>query len=113
LYLYYSGFTENDLVDMLSKNSFEITAAVFGSDRALPELAGVDARVSDNEIKNEAQKYGEFVRSISQSDVIDPTLSWLIVPVKSDQNLSNIDRWYERSDEEEFGMFKVYKLTLK
>ena len=113
LYLYYSGFTEKDLGEMLSKNSFEITAAVFGSNRALPELAGVDTRVSDNEIKNEAQKYGEFVRSISQSDVIDPTLSWLIVPVKSDQNLSNIDRWYERSDEEEFGMFKVYKLTLK
>ena len=98
---------------MLSKNSFEITSAVFGANHALPELAEGAGRVNDIEIKGEARKYGEFLRSISRSDVVDPTLSWLIVPVKSEQNLSNIDRWYDRSDEHEFGMFKVYKLTLK
>jgi hypothetical protein len=112
-YLYYSGFTENDLSEMLSKNSFEITAAAFGSNRALPELAEGAGRVTAEEIRNETRRYGEFIRSFSASDAGNPELSWLIVPVRSEQDLSNIDRWYVRSDEHEFGMFKVYRLKLK
>lgn len=112
-YLYYSGFTEKDLGEMLSKNSFEITAAAFGSNRALPELAQGAGRVSAEEIRSEVRRYGDFIRSFSSSDAKDPELSWLIVPVRSEQDLSNIDRWYERSDEQEFGMFKVYRLKLK
>ena len=112
-YLYYNGFTANDLLDVLSKRSFEVTAALFGSDRALPELAQGAKRVTDEEIRNEVRGYADFIRTFTREQAADPELSWLIVPVKSDQDLSNIDRWYRRSDEQEFGMFKVYKLTLK
>ena len=113
LYLYYNGFTVNDLADNLSKRSFEITAALFGSDRALPELAEGAKPVTDDEIRNEVRSYSEFVRTFSKGQATDPELSWLVVPVKSQQDLSNIDHWYQREDEHEFGMFKVYKLTLK
>jgi hypothetical protein len=112
-YLYYNGFTANDLLDVLSKRSFEVTAALFGSDRALPELAQGAKRVTDEEIRNEVRGYADFIGTFTREQAADPELSWLIVPVKSDQDLSNIDRWYRRSDEHEFGMFKVYKLTLK
>ena len=112
-YLYYNGFNANDLLNVLSKRSFEVTAALFGSDRALPELAAGARAVTDEEIRNEVRNYSEFINSFTKDRAAAPELSWLIVPVKSEQDLSNIDRWYRRSDEHEFGMFKVYRLALK
>jgi hypothetical protein len=112
-YLYYSGFTSSDLSKALSEHSFEVTAALFGSDRALPELAKGAKSVSDEEVRNEVRGYADFAKSFDHEMASDPELSWLIVPVKSEQDLSNIDRWYDRKDEQEFGMFKVYRLKLK
>src|SRR4029079_13142614 len=90
LYLYYNGFTPNDLLDSLSKRSFEVTAALFGSDRALPELAAGAKRVTDDEIRSAAHTYAQFIRSFNRGEAADPTLSWLVLPVKSEHDLSNI-----------------------
>src|SRR6185369_13229866 len=35
LFLYYSGFSDKDITAALESNSFEVTAAVFGSERAM------------------------------------------------------------------------------
>jgi len=112
LYFYYSGYSGKDLADALNGNSFEITAAVFGSERALPALAKGDA-IKPDEIKKEIEKYEQFSRTFSEKDAVAPKLDFLIVPDKAEPNYANIDRWYSRGEGQVTGLFKVFKLTPK
>lgn len=112
LYFYYSGYSGKDLADALNGNSFEITAAVFGSERALPALAKGDA-IKPDEIKKEIEKYEQFSRTFSEKDAVAPKLDFLIVPDKAEPNYANIDRWYSRGEGQVAGLFKVFKLTPK
>ena len=112
LHLYYSGFSDKDLFEALASKSFEATAAIFGSERALPAL-GSGESIKPAEIHSESQKYAEFVRSFDINQVRNPTLNYLIVPAKAEPNYSNLDRWYQRDAGETVGLFKVYNLALK
>lgn len=112
LYFYYSGYSEKELADALRGNSFEVTAAVFGSERALPELAKGNA-IGPADIKAEIGKYTEFTQRFSPVDSANPKLDFLIVPDKAEPNYANIDRWYQRDAGQTTGLFKVFKLTPK
>lgn len=113
LYLYYSGFNEKDLGEALKMNVFEVTAAIFGSERALPAL-GEDAKpVTQQEIQAEVVKYTDFAKHIDRSVAGDPALSYVIVPAEGEPDLTNLDRWYKRDEGKNFGLFKVYGVTLK
>ncbi|MEO7674273.1 MAG: hypothetical protein ABIU09_09385 [Pyrinomonadaceae bacterium] len=111
LYLYYSGYGEGDLADALNSNSFEVTAAIFGSERALPSLAQTSASLSKQEIRSEVEKYAEFARQFDRQTAGNPTLDHLIVPAEAEPDFANIDRWYERDSGQTFGLFRLYKLT--
>ena len=113
LYLYYSGFTSRDLEDGLRQNVFEVTAATFGSDRALPALGQPDKTISVGEISTEAKKYDDFAAAFSAADAANPPLDYLIVPAKAEPDFTNLDRWYQRDNGESTGLFKVYELTPK
>ena len=110
LYFYYSGYSGKELADALNGNSFEITAAVFGSERALPALAKGNA-IKPDEIRKEVEKYDEFSRTFGEKDAAAPRLDFLIVPDKAEPNYANIDRWYIRGEGQVTGLFKVFKLT--
>lgn len=110
LFLYYSGYSEKDLGDALTKNSFEVTAAIFGSERALPAL-GSGAAIRPAEIQNEVRMYADFSRNFNPNDAANPTIDYLIVPDKAEPDHSNLDRWYQRDEGRTTGLFKVYKLT--
>ncbi len=110
LYLYYSGFSDKDLAEALAGNSFETTAAIFGSERALPLLGENAAAVRSQEIRSEAAKYGEFVRSFNERSAASPVISHIIVPAEAEPSYENLDRWYSRDNGQAFGLFKVYKL---
>lgn len=112
-YLYYSDFSEKDMANAVSEKNFEIIAVLFGSERALPELANNSNLVTTAEIQGEIKKYSDFIKNFSKSDAENPTISYLIVPEKSEVEYANIDRWYERGDGEVFGLFRVYTLKLK
>ena len=113
LYLYYSGFTSRDLEDALRQNVFEVTAAIFGPDRALPALGQPDKKISVAEISTEAKKYADFAAAFSAADAANPHLDYLIVPTKAEPDFTNLDRWYQRDNGESTGLFKVYGLTTK
>ncbi|MEP6848923.1 MAG: hypothetical protein ABI999_08700 [Acidobacteriota bacterium] len=112
LYLYYSGYSDKDLSDALASNSFEVTAAIFGSGRALPGLGAGEA-IKPSETREEAQRYADFVTNFGLEEVSKPALNYLIVPAKAEPNYSNVDRWYQRDAGETVGLFKVYSLTSK
>ncbi len=112
LYLYYSGFTGRDLDEALRKNVFEVIAAIFGSERALPAL-GQGNKITADEIKAEVNKYETFVSSFNADAAGNPILDYIIVPEKAEPNYGNLDRWYQRDAGKSAGLFKVYKLTPK
>ena len=112
-FLYYGGFTEKDLAERLRGGAFEETAAIFGSERALPELGKNIAAVTALEIATEARAYANFASSFSRSAASDPVLSYLIVPADDGFDFTNFDKWYERDAGAVTGDFKVYKLKLR
>ncbi len=113
LYLFYSGFNENDLAVALRRNVFEVTAALFGSDRALPALGHNTEQISDQELRQEIQDYAKFVKDFDKENAVGPLLSYLIVPERPQPNFSNVDRWYERDEGKTLGQFRVYRVKLR
>jgi hypothetical protein len=112
-YLYYGGYSETDVADSLKAGAFEITAAFFGSERALPDLGQRSAPITPQEISTEAKAYSDFARSFSAESASNPMLSYVMVSATDDTNLRNLDEWYERDTGTVTGKLKVYKVTLK
>ena len=113
LFLYFAGFTGRDLGQELSRNSFEVTAAIFGSDRALPTLASQGKPISKADIDVEVRAFDAFVANLNSQTAMSPGISYAIVPNADDVDLSRIDRWYTRDNGIEAGLFRVYELTPK
>jgi hypothetical protein len=111
LHVYYSGFNEESLRQALRAHSFEVTAALFGANRALPDL-GEGAPVTSAEIDAECAKYAAFARSFDARQAYDPVLSSIIVPAELDVK-GNIDLWYDRDEGHDFSFFRVYRLKPK
>jgi len=112
-YLYYGGYAEKDVEEGLKAGAFEITAALFGSERALPELAQHSAPITVQEINAEVKLYSDFIKNFSKETATQPLISHAIIPAEEGANLDNIDKWYERDAGTVTGLLKVYKLKLK
>ena len=112
-YLYYSGFSDKDLLEALQVNSFEVTAAIFGSERALPALASHAAPITAQEITAEAKLYSDFAKGFDAATASNPVLSYIIVPAEGENNFTSLDRWYERDAGTQAGLFKVYRVTVR
>jgi hypothetical protein len=113
LFLYFSGFTSRDLADALNRNSFEVTAAIFGSDRALPTLASGGKGISKGDIETEVKGFEAFVARLDRQTALTPEISYAVIPKADDFDMRNIDRWYSRDAGVEVGLFRVYELQPK
>lgn len=111
LYLYFSGYTAKDLDDALQANSFEVTAAIFGSERALPSLAGGAKRITPEEVRAEVSRFAALTKSLTSQTAYAPVVDYIIVPTEAEPDLANLDRWYTRNDGQSFGLFKLYRLS--
>ena len=112
-FLYYGGYGEKDVEEGLKAGAFEITAALFGSERALPALGTHSAPITAQEINTEVKLYSDFAKNFSKATATEPLISYAIVPAEEGANLDNIDKWYERDTGTVTGLLKVYKLKLK
>lgn len=112
-FLYFSGFTPVELKSALDTRWFEVTAAIFGGGRALPQLGGVNHPITNEEIAEEVAKYRSFTETLTSADAYSPTLTHMIVLNDEPPNMANIDRWYTRDEGHVAGLFRVYKLTSK
>ena len=113
LFLYFSGYTDRDLDAALRANSFEVTAAIFGSERALPSLAGGAKGITQPEIGSEVAKFAQMTRDLTPLNAYSPAIDHIIVPAEAEPNFANLDRWYSRDEGKAFGLFKLYRLTPK
>jgi hypothetical protein len=109
-YLYYSGFNEKQLERVLSGDSIA-RWEVFGAERTVPVLTANHKRIAAEEISKATTEYAQFLDSFDSECATDPLLSYAVVSPEDD--LSNLDRWYERSSPEKIGGFVVYHLRLR
>jgi hypothetical protein len=112
-YLALSGFTEKDVNDALRSSAFEMTAALFGSERALPSLGQQRDPITEAEIESEVRSYREFVENFSRNSATNPELSYVIVPAQGEPDLRTLDRWYQRDEGTVTGAYRVYNVTLR
>jgi len=112
-YLYLNGITDRELADALHARVFEVTAAIFGSDQALPVLGGNSQKITDGAIQAEASKYKEFISSADKQGVYEPTLNYIVVASEAEPDYSRLDRWYRRELIGESGGFRVYRLSVQ
>jgi hypothetical protein len=106
-YLYYSGFDEDQFKRML-RDDFTSRWEVFGAERVNPILTSSHSPITEQDIINAGSEYEEFTRAFDSSLAMNPLLSYAVV--SPNDNLSNLDRWYERSEGERTGEFVIYHL---
>ncbi|HEV2829943.1 MAG TPA: hypothetical protein VGW76_20245 [Pyrinomonadaceae bacterium] len=109
-HLYYSGFDENRLSELL-RTDFFARWEVFGAERANPMLTANPEPITEEEIHTATREYASFVKSFDAGLAGNPLLAYAIVT--PDRDLSNLDRWYERGEAERSGEFIIFPLTLK
>jgi hypothetical protein len=91
-----------------------MTAALFGSERALPSLLGAkEDPLRPEEIEEEVRSFADFRMNFSREAATDPEVSYLIVPDGLEPNLELLDRWYQRDEGTVAGTYRVYNLTLR
>jgi len=112
-YLLFAGFTELDVSEALRSSSFEMTAALFGSERALPSLGRQTDPITAEEIDAEVRLYSDFADNFSRSSASNPEISYVIVPINGEPDLRNLDKWYLRDEGTAAGDFRVYNVTLR
>jgi hypothetical protein len=106
-YLYYSGVNEIQFGNML-RDDFTARLGLFGAERANPMLTANHHPITDEDIGSATAEYAQFTRSFDSTLAVTPLLSYAVV--SPNDNLSNLDKWYERSAGETLGEFLIYRL---
>ena len=110
-YLYYSAVTEQDL-RVLFEREGGVRGEIFGTERANEILTANPPPITPHEIERAIDEYRMFCSTFNRSEAASPVLSYAVVVASAD-NVSNLDRWYERDVGERVGDFTVYRLSLK
>jgi hypothetical protein len=84
---------------------------VFGAERVNPVLTANHEPITESEIEAAGEEYARFVSSFDTNLATNPLLGYAVV--HPNDNLSNLDRWYERDSGEKVGEFISYRLRLK
>jgi len=111
-YAYYQAVDEKGL-DYLIKNDFAVMIALFGWGRHTDRLSSEAKPLTYGEVAEEARRYKAFSENFSFKEATDPLVSYLVVPSRSEIDLSNFDRWYERGEGEMIGDHILYKTRLR
>jgi len=110
-YLYYSGVNEQALRLSLERGGYAASGEIFGLQRRDQILTANPQPITPHEIETATEEYRSFTLAFSREDAAAPVLSYAIV--SSTNNLSNLDKWYERDAGQKVGDFIIYRLTLK
>ena len=118
-YLYYSGADSARLAELLRGRSNDLAlnyyarSALFGHERALPQLNAYRQMIQDSEIQEQLRAYDAYVSTFSQSEAIKHPFAYVIVPAETQFDFSRIDRWYERGPAERVGQFELYRVRMR
>ncbi|MBP9110047.1 MAG: hypothetical protein KBF83_10875 [Pyrinomonadaceae bacterium] len=112
--LLYQGVEERQLSNGMKKGEdFVSMIALFGWGRHTDRLNSEYKPLTFGEIDEEGRKYAEYSRNFNARGQGIPRLDYLVTPIELEQYLDNVDKWYERTDREQFGKYVLYRLALK
>lgn len=109
LFIYLQNKDENWLRQQLKFCPSQSCRALIGW-RVNPTLSYNSSKIDEAEINSLVAKYAEFLQNINASNILNPTISYVVVPYNLQINLANLDRWYERDSGEKLGNFTLYKV---
>ena len=113
--LYYAGVTPDDLATRI-KDGDDIVSliALFGWGRHTDRLSSEYKPLLFREVDEEAGNFRQYLDTFDARSQGAVRLSYLVVSAgETDGYFTNIDRWYDRYDREDWGKYTLYKLRLK
>ena len=108
-YLYYSGVDDIRLRAVLTY--YGVGKEIFGADRVNPYLTVTSQPITAEEVARAVQEFKNYYAAFSRNDANTPALSYAIVLPTDD--LSNLDRWYERDAGKTIEGYIIYQLKLR
>jgi hypothetical protein len=112
--LCYQGVGGEQLANgMKHGGDFVSMIALFGWGRHTDRLNADHKPLTFGEIDAEARIYEEYCSNFDPRQPGAVPLDYLITPEELDPYMDGIDRWYDRSEREQFGKFILYKLDIK
>lgn len=111
--LYYQNLDEKWLEQRLQNGDFVSMIALFGWGRHTDRLSSEAKPLTRHEIAQESRRFGDYIKNFNYKNAANPTLSYLVVPKDWTLDYTNIDKWYERYDKQEIGIYTLYKLKIK
>jgi hypothetical protein len=112
-YLYFQGVTDRQLADGMKNGDFVSMITLFGWGRHTDRLNSNFKPLTSGEIDAEAHNYGRYIETFDPNKSPETILSYVVVPDYMEPDMSNLDKWYERDQGEEFGPFTLYKVHLR
>ncbi|MGE3467501.1 MAG: hypothetical protein AB7J13_11275 [Pyrinomonadaceae bacterium] len=112
--LYYQGADPRQLADGMKRGGdFVSMIALFGWGRHTDRLSSAHEPLTFAEIDAEVGRYAEYARNFDATSESAAKLDYMVAPVELEAYLDNVDKWYERTDREQYGKYVLYRLTLK
>jgi hypothetical protein len=111
--IYYANWDEKSLESDIMGGDFVTIIALFGWGRHGDRLNPAFKPLTVGEVKEEVQNFARFRQNFGYQQASHPTLSYVVVHTEAETDFTNIDKWYERDEGEQFGKFKLYRVKLK
>ncbi|MGH9905480.1 MAG: hypothetical protein ACRD8U_07855, partial [Pyrinomonadaceae bacterium] len=112
-YLYYTGIDGSDLSQELGQPLSVFASPAFGHERVVPDLSVEAKPITKEEIAAQVADYEAYRSSFTRERAWQRILSFVIVPVDGQLDLSNLDRWYQRDQGEQVGDYILYRVNLR
>lgn len=112
-YLYYTGIDGSDLSEELGQPLSVFASPAFGHERVVPDLSVEAKPITSEEIAAQVADYEAYRSSFTRERALQRILSFVIVPVEGQLDLSNLDRWYQRDQGEQVGDYILYRVNLR
>jgi hypothetical protein len=119
LYLYYCEVNGDRLLEFLNQKSndslmnYYAPSVIFGHERILPMLGFDFNPIRQDEIEKEVRAYQAYVDSFSRDMALQQPLTYVVTSVEQAQNLSHVDRWYQRDNGEQAGPYVLFRVNLR
>lgn len=112
-FIYYQNLDGDWLRNELSRNNDLVILGLVGAGRTSDFMTGKSNPLTSEEIDKAVEQYEEFRRNFSFEDAQSPTLSFVLIHRGVKNDLSSVDRWYERDDGEDVGEYTLYRVKLR
>lgn len=112
-HLYYQNLDGKWLGRNLRTGDFVTSIALFGWGRHSDRLSFDAKPLMIDEILEETKNYQSFYEKFSFKDASTPKLEYLVLPTDRKMDFRNIDKWYERGEKEQHGIYTLFRLKLR